>query len=397
MNFFSKIAREIQYEGWSGFIASLPSHLRDRVRGLRYPLMRHRLLENDEFEAYVEGHGRSWAYTDGCRQTIGNSNSRVPDTFRTIDGTYDIGPSRVYELSDATLVGPHAVAITDSGKIPLCSVRNKRSKFYRAIQDGTFSRGWNHSGSPRTFDVVFPLVLPKASFFVWLTEYLPKLQAYQAYRDEAEVPPHIVIKADPPTWMVESLECLGVPEERIIEMPSDSIRADSVVLSTHRYHNIQIDYNPHCRAEYEWLANRMRDAIDNPDGPERVYISREDANRRQIINQEEVKDLLAEFGFEKVTLSSMNFANQVQSVADADVIVGIHGAGLAHMLWAHNPAIIEIVPETYQRPTFFALSQILEYGYESISASTPSLDKQPKERDIIVDPELIREILIDLE
>jgi hypothetical protein len=77
----------------------------------------------------------------------------------------------------------------------------------------------------------------------------------------------------------------------------------------------------------------------------RVYISRRKTGRRTIENEDELEALLHSCGFETHYMETYPLATQAQLLADAEIVVAPHGAGLANLLFARpGTHVIEIVP-----------------------------------------------------
>jgi capsular polysaccharide biosynthesis protein len=67
--------------------------------------------------------------------------------------------------------------------------------------------------------------------------------------------------------------------------------------------------------------------------PRRIYISRQGATRRRIVNHDAVEALLARHGFETVQAERLDFLDQAALFAEAEAVVAPHGAGLANLLF----------------------------------------------------------------
>lgn len=87
-----------------------------------------------------------------------------------------------------------------------------------------------------------------------------------------------------------------------------------------------------------------------------IYISRNDsvasnpANQgrkiRNILNEEEIKPLLINLGFEIICLSELSFEGKIRLFQEATMIVSPHGSGLVFSLFANtNCKIVEILPK----------------------------------------------------
>lgn len=348
-------------------------------------------LDLEGLRALCSQHGRYWQYEMGCeiRSTDKAVPTNQPETFRRRTKTYTVSPSYVYEVPNGRLVDVSALgkalAVTENDEVILESLR-KPSKFHTVLSSRSFpgrpllSRG---SSSDRT--CIFPLIGADSSFFIWIHEFLPKLLAWESYRQRTGTTPDVVVEPDPPRWVPESLELVGVPATNIVELDADRLYADTLVLATHRRHNVSTDYNPQPPRQFEWLAREMTEGIAPEESGDRVYISRRDADRRRVVNEDEVVDALEARGFRTCTLAEKPFEEQVRILSRAETIVAPHGGGLVHMLWAEDPTVIEILPESYLRPTYYLLAHVLDYEYELVIGETPNRSSQPREDDVYVD------------
>jgi len=100
--------------------------------------------------------------------------------------------------------------------------------------------------------------------------------------------------------------------------------------------------------------------------PRRILVSRSDSNHRKIINEEELYKELKPLGFSKVSLTELSFQEQIDIFSHAEVIMGIHGAGLSNIVFS-NPGtkLIEIFPSSYVNSCFrvVALHCKMKYFY----------------------------------
>ncbi|GAA4753671.1 glycosyltransferase family 61 protein [Flavisolibacter ginsenosidimutans] len=67
--------------------------------------------------------------------------------------------------------------------------------------------------------------------------------------------------------------------------------------------------------------------------PKRVYLKREDTSFRILLNAKEVESVLESFGFTPVPFDNLPLKDQIRTVANADILLGMHGAGLTNVLY----------------------------------------------------------------
>lgn len=109
----------------------------------------------------------------------------------------------------------------------------------------------------------------------------------------------------------------------------------------------------------------------------RIFVSRIDASVRKMINEDEVYEMLKlEYDFTKVVLGSMNLETQAQLFANADIIIGPHGAGMGNIVFAKPEAtVIELFSTNHINPLFHTISSILKFNYGYI-LGMPLSDKR---------------------
>jgi hypothetical protein len=74
-----------------------------------------------------------------------------------------------------------------------------------------------------------------------------------------------------------------------------------------------------------------------------VYISRKNARTRRVEQEDEVQKILVSLGFKIYYLETMTFEEQIKLFRSAEIIVGAHGAGLAHLIFCESQTyVVEI-------------------------------------------------------
>jgi hypothetical protein len=104
----------------------------------------------------------------------------------------------------------------------------------------------------------------------------------------------------------------------------------------------------------------------------RIYVSRNDARLRRVLNEKSFMPKLESLGFQRAILGELPIARQVALFRQAEIVVAPHGAGLAHIAWCKpGTKIIEFFPNpngprgrvrnaTYD---YWLLSQLLGLDY----------------------------------
>lgn len=123
------------------------------------------------------------------------------------------------------------------------------------------------------------------------------------------------------------------------------------------------------------LLSRIRDAVlarlpppdpQAPPTPKRIYISRERAGRRKLVNEQEVVGVLKDLGFVKIILEDLPWPDQVRLFAHAEFIVGMHGAGLGNVVFSPSASLVEFFNPLEVRAYFAVMARELDMDYANV-------------------------------
>jgi capsular polysaccharide biosynthesis protein len=128
------------------------------------------------------------------------------------------------------------------------------------------------------------------------------------------------------------------------------------------------------RESCKWLKHSVaKNVLGQGKKGNRIYISREQANRRRIANRDEIQGILEEFGFESYILENLSVSEQIRLFSTAEIIISPHGAGLVNMIYAEDPVIIELFGCS-KKATFYRLAKILGYNYRYVHGENKGAD-----------------------
>ena len=120
---------------------------------------------------------------------------------------------------------------------------------------------------------------------------------------------------------------------------------------------------------------------------EKIYISRRRAEKRRIVNEDDVMAVVRRFGFETVFAEELSFAEQVRICSRARYIVSNHGAGLTNILFMQDGgSVLELRHEAdCINNCYFTLSAALDfnYFYQTCAPQDPTAD--PHTAHLVVD------------
>ena len=148
----------------------------------------------------------------------------------------------------------------------------------------------------------------------------------------------------------------GVPP--LLDRPAIAVRRDEVVqVDRLVWHSSPTAaggaFHPHLRG----LARGFVARAGAREGPRDIFVGRATAPNRRLRNHAEIAAVCAARGFVPVELDGMTLPEQVALFAGARRIVGLHGAGLANLLFCRpGAAVLELLMDQYVNFAFRRLA-----------------------------------------
>lgn len=217
----------------------------------------------------------------------------------------------------------------------------------------------------------------------WLTAHLPKFLLLKSRGQLND----ILLPGRLPAALADSLRLYGIdPDEFATFDPTSPVEVEELtVLGTDRF-----------RPE---LLRQARDAcpITAPGEPRRkVFISRSRAQRRRLLNEDEIWPVLEKAGFERVWMEELTFEQQVRLMRETAVLFAPHGAGLTNMIFCRpGTHVVEIADLGFPNPNFYALAAAMELPYWVLAGEAVG-EMHPLEKDLRIDRRVVEEILPEL-
>lgn len=174
----------------------------------------------------------------------------------------------------------------------------------------------------------------------------------------------------------DGLELWGIDESKII-CPTDEnycIQADilivpSLVLNTNNgFKHTGVNAHPYTlKYVREKLLSKIEGRVDTSKFSKRIFISRRDAPSRKILNEDEVFELFKIKGFERYDAGKMSIIEQIALFAQAEMIVGEHGAGLTNILFCKEGTKVIELFQALIDTSFWFPAQIFNLDYISVN------------------------------
>jgi capsular polysaccharide biosynthesis protein len=119
----------------------------------------------------------------------------------------------------------------------------------------------------------------------------------------------------------------------------------------------------------------------------RIYITRKNAQKRRIINEDQLMPILVKNGFVIVDFDNLSFREQLSYILSANILVSLHGAALTHMLWMNKPGkVMEIrARDDCQNNCYYTLASDLDLEYHYAIADKTDSTRSTQLSDYVVD------------
>lgn len=178
-------------------------------------------------------------------------------------------------------------------------------------------------------------------YFFWLTDALPKLIKTKGLHKEVEL-------IYPENWdaipfVADTLKLFPDLKTKRIES-GVHLQVKKLILPETRQWSNAID-PAEISLVRDFLFEKLEDKKVLKNYGSRIFISRKKAARRKITNNVEVENLLDSHGFKSVCLEDYTFLEQVSIMKHAKYVIGVHGAGLANILFMKKEGhVVELSP-----------------------------------------------------
>jgi hypothetical protein len=301
---------------------------------------------------------------------------------RGIPARYTARPVELYRLEPGWLETQLAVAITPGGEYLRDTLRTRRQALaygYRPHAPSGFELPQPESVAER--GPAFLLGLPVGgNYFHWLFEAVSRwLLASPSLPEDM---PLVTPKLDPMERL--ALQAAGVPDERLVELPDSALLRFSELFVIDRGVRQSVQIAPAA-------ARALRDlGAKEPATRLRLFISRANARRRRIVNDAELASTLERHGFTTLRAEELTVPEQIDLFASAEVVLGMHGAGLTNSVFCPaGTTILELQPSGLDRARimlFWHLAAACGHRYVQVVCPEASGQEEasPSDRDIVV-------------
>lgn len=316
----------------------------------------------------------AWPHAAGRLTTLAERRSSVPLPHEPFGERPAAEQSAaLYRLSAPALIEPaYGYVITRRGQV-----------VWRALVSSEFSRDRRRmhlfSGVPSLTGYAAALRGHRSTIRLPAVALMRHPYDYNYYHALVEVLPRLVLLEQCGVGMDVPL----VISSALARLPMFEVLRRRGVLPTRRwlvqddtYIEASILYAPCIVRQERTILDRFLELIDAPPasvpGRRRLFITRGQSVGRTLSNLDEIRPLLARYNLNIVDTACLSLDEQIDLFRDAQLVIGIHGAGLANILFRRGAplSLIELFPPNYLDPGFYLLAKTYGYNYAHLVGET---------------------------
>lgn len=296
-------------------------------------------------------------------------------------------------ISKPVLVSKNHIPVTIEGKLVKDAIEPFPENHYRIKQslkrfeftprDAFYAK--THTNGDVNFDTICSLNTRWNNYYHWMVEQVPKIRAVNHYKEEKGKDVQLIIPQNPTSFMLQSLSNLGYNSDCLIKSDCGPLKANEV---------IQPKFVEPTLGNLIWLRENMAGPLNKPNNAKRLFISRQDADKRHIKNNQDIFDVLNEFGIDVVVPGEMTLNEQISIFSKAELIIGLHGAGLTNIIWPDETTVVEIFGNVI-KPPYFEIANTLGHQYVPFKSDTYHHDTDIN-NNVYIDPSDLSTLLNEL-
>ena len=204
------------------------------------------------------------------------------------------------------------------------------------------------------------------NYFHWLLDGLTRL----AVRDKLPETTKILIHANPPRFVTETIRLLGL-EYQVLPAPAECVQPERFYFCSPTA--MTGVWNP---IGYQWLREKFSPHFTAPGSGPPVFLTRRGASRLPG-NLAEIEAQFTSKGFRIIDCGALSVLEQIRALSGSTAIAGLHGAAMTNILWARpGTPVLEIFLPGYLNACYeqIAFHGELDYSAHTLEGDSP-LDK----------------------
>ena len=281
-----------------------------------------------------------------------------------------------YALANAEMMRPRAdIFCLEGGFLTVDYSRNWQYQFSVHLRDGT-----KFSGARQLYDLPMSETVVKIDGTVAVAEdrftkfnvchfLLDKLGRVQEYSD-LPIESYVVFDQNNYVKNVCSLLDIALTSLPENDEPIVTYQFDTLYLSSSVFKYIHPGQNYRSEVlDAMHLLNKQVE-VNSKSDIQRIYIDRSNSPSRKIVNNDEFLALLKRYNFNALSIEDYTFEEQVNLFRGANVVIGVHGAGLTNMVFSEpgKATMLEVLPPLCATSDYWKLAAAYGFSYDAFIA-----------------------------
>ena len=301
------------------------------------------------------------------------------DKNKTIN-LYKVLNGRIY-----TDCNTNVAYIKDNNLIPKISYQQNNHLFGSLKYNSVLYKG-TPSFKKKITGKVFSLVqgASGSNYFHWLFDLLPKIEIL--FKNDYLKKIDFFYLPTINSFILRTLKSYGIKEKQLINSSIQKhIEADEIFAFEHLYIKKGHFHNSFGKIP-KWIIFFLRKKFiklkKEISFNKHFFIDRSDSKfeHYKINNQVELKKILKKNGFDYIQLSKIDWYKQIYMFNNAKTIIGLHGAGLANLVFCRkNTKIYEILVKNHSQINLYKnISKKIRLNYKKIIIPNKKNKKEKK-------------------
>ena len=235
-----------------------------------------------------------------------------------------------------------------------------------------------------------------ANYFHWMFDSLSKLYLLEKSGFRAD---KIIVPSYKTPFQKETLAALGIDDNRVMDFSKNRhLSVDTLIVASSA--GDVAENKTHENIHYsKWAIDFLRSKFshltaDRKPKEKAIFISRQHASKRKIINEQELYPVLKKHRIAIKDTGKMSFPEQVALFNSARLVVAPHGAALTNLVFCQPGAhLIEIFSRRYVKGLYVSIASLCGLNYDFFVGDSTSKHQKPNYSDIRVDVKKFEEKL----
>lgn len=222
-------------------------------------------------------------------------------------------------------------------------------------------------------------------YFHWMTDTLARLYAIKdKIQNKILLLPGDYSKVE---YINSSLEPFSLQDVRFIQ---NKFHCKNLNIPTHVA--LTGNYNEEIIRGLRNLYTNHYQVSNIDDSSERIYISRGKTQKRKIINENELINVIEKYGFRTIHFEDHTFEEQVKIALGTRFLISNHGGGLSNILFMRSGSkMIELRKAgDNHNNCFYSLASCLNIDYFYQLCNSPNPDENAHTANLIVECDLLK-------